>query len=103
MYKNVKKKIERGVAFPTCVSVNNTLCHFSPLASDEAVLEEAHTHVLQRGPVTGSQADVIAAANTAAEVSLRLLRPGRKDLAWSLLWVWQLLFFFTKLPSLQQK
>ncbi|THG19737.1 ERBB-3 BINDING PROTEIN 1-like isoform X1 [Camellia sinensis] len=98
MYKNVKKKIERGVAFPTCVSVNNTLCHFSPLASDEAVLEEgdmvkidmgchidgfiavvAHTHVLQGGPVTGSQADVIAAANTAAEVALRLVRPGRKN------------------------
>lgn len=40
MYKNVKKKIERGVAFPTCISVNNTVCHFSPLASDETVLEE---------------------------------------------------------------
>ncbi|GMQ00697.1 hypothetical protein CsSME_00047670 [Camellia sinensis var. sinensis] len=98
MYKNVKKKIERGVAFPNCVSVNNTLCHFSPLASNEAVLEEgdmvkidmgchidgfiavvAHTHALQGGPVTGSQADVIAAANTAAEVALRLLRPGRKN------------------------
>ncbi|PSS09824.1 ERBB-3 BINDING PROTEIN 1 like, partial [Actinidia chinensis var. chinensis] len=24
IYKNVKKKIERGVAFPTCISVNNT-------------------------------------------------------------------------------
>ncbi|KAL7207879.1 hypothetical protein ACSBR1_029766 [Camellia fascicularis] len=98
MYKNVKKKIETGVAFPTCVSVNNTLCHFSPLASDEAVLEEgdmvkidmgchidgfivvvAHTHVLQEGPMTGSQVDVIAAANTAAKVALRLLRPGRKN------------------------
>ncbi|GMH23001.1 hypothetical protein Nepgr_024844 [Nepenthes gracilis] len=69
MYKNVKKKIERGVAFPTCISVNNTVCHFSPLASDETELEEgdmvkidmgchidgfiavvAHTHVLQEGP-----------------------------------------------------
>ena len=40
MYKNVKKKIERGVAFPTCISVNNTVCHNSPLASDETVLEE---------------------------------------------------------------
>nr|GFC68169.1 ERBB-3 binding protein 1 [Tanacetum cinerariifolium] len=34
MYKNAKKKIERGVAFPTCLSVNNTVGHFSPLASD---------------------------------------------------------------------
>lgn len=40
MYKNAKKKIDRGVAFPTCVSVNNTVGHFSPLASDETVLEE---------------------------------------------------------------
>ena len=40
MHKNVKRKIERGVAFPTCISVNNTVCHFSPLASDETVLEE---------------------------------------------------------------
>ncbi|XP_059428950.1 ERBB-3 BINDING PROTEIN 1 isoform X1 [Corylus avellana] len=98
MYKNVKRKIERGVAFPTCVSVNNTVCHFSPLASDEALLEEgdmikidmgchidgfiaivAHTHVLQEGPVTGRAADVIAAANTAAEVALRLVKPGRKN------------------------
>nr|TKS13354.1 proliferation-associated protein 2G4-like [Populus alba] len=98
MYKNVKKKIERGVAFPTCVSVNNTICHFSPLASDELVLEEGdivkidlgchidgfiavvgHTHALQSGPITGRAADVIAAANTAAEVALRLVRPGKKN------------------------
>ncbi|KAL0338166.1 UNVERIFIED_CONTAM: Mitochondrial succinate-fumarate transporter 1 [Sesamum angustifolium] len=98
MYKNAKKKIERGVAFPTCISVNNTVCHFSPLASDETVLEDgdivkvdmgchidgfiavvAHTHVIQQGPVTGRAADVIAAANTAAEVALRLVRPGKKD------------------------
>nr|GEW12752.1 ERBB-3 binding protein 1-like [Tanacetum cinerariifolium] len=40
IYKNVKKKIERGVAFPTCLFVNNTICHYSPLASKESVLEE---------------------------------------------------------------
>ncbi|ONK77060.1 uncharacterized protein A4U43_C02F2680 [Asparagus officinalis] len=98
MYKNVKKKIERGIAFPTCISVNNIVCHYSPLASDETVLEEndvvkidmgchidgfiavvAHTHVLQEGPVTGRAADVIAAANTASEVALRLVRPGKKN------------------------
>lgn len=98
MYKNVKKKIERGVAFPTCISVNNVVSHFSPLASDESVLEEgdmvkiemashidgfiaavAHTHIIQEGPVTGRKADVIAAANSAAEVALRLVRPGKKN------------------------
>ncbi|KAL2474779.1 ERBB-3 BINDING PROTEIN 1 [Abeliophyllum distichum] len=38
----------------------------------------AHSHILQEGPVTGRTADVIAAANTAAEVALRLVRPGKK-------------------------
>ncbi len=38
MFKNSKKKIEKGIAFPTCVSVNNTVCHFSPLAGDETIL-----------------------------------------------------------------
>lgn len=98
VYKNAKKKIERGVAFPTCVSVNSVVCHFSPLASDEATISEndivkidlgchidgfiavvAHTHVVQQGAVSGRAADVLAAANTAAEVALRLIRPGRKN------------------------
>ncbi|KAL5198410.1 hypothetical protein ABZP36_001922 [Zizania latifolia] len=96
IYKNVKK-IERGVAFPTCLSVNNIVCHFSPLATDKAVLEEndmikidmgchidgfiavvAHTHVIKDGPVTERAADVLAAANTAAEVALRPIRHGKK-------------------------
>lgn len=98
MFKNSKKKIDKGVAFPTCVSVNNTVCHFSPLASDETVLAAndvvkidlgchvdgfvavvAHTHALSEGPVTGRAADVLAAAHTAAEVALRLVRPGKKN------------------------
>lgn len=98
VYKNAKKKIEKGVAFPTCASVNNVVCHFSPLASDETTVSEndivkidlgchidgfvavvAHTHVVQEGPITGRAADVVAAANTAAEVALRLIRPGKKN------------------------
>ncbi|KAJ6699438.1 PROTEASE FAMILY M24 METHIONYL AMINOPEPTIDASE AMINOPEPTIDASE P [Salix purpurea] len=78
MYKNVKKKIERGVAFPTCVSVNNTVCHYSPLASDESCLEEGDIVKIQ-AQLRGRAADVIAAANTAAEVALRLVRPGKKN------------------------
>ncbi|WVZ16594.1 hypothetical protein V8G54_009576 [Vigna mungo] len=100
VYKNVNRKIEKGVACPTCISVNNVVCHFSPLDNDESVLEVdgcffgwcgdmashiddfisavAHTHVLQEGPITGRAEDVIAAANTAAEVALRLFRPGKK-------------------------
>lgn len=48
-------------------------CHI-----DGFIAVVAHTHVLQDGPVTGKAADVIAAANTAAEVALRLVRPGKK-------------------------
>lgn len=48
-------------------------CHI-----DGFIAVVAHTHVLQGGPVTGRTGDVIAAANTAAEVALRLVRPGRK-------------------------
>ena len=27
-----------GIAFPTCVSINNCICHFSPLKGDSDVL-----------------------------------------------------------------
>ncbi|KAF9935709.1 Proliferation-associated protein 2G4, partial [Modicella reniformis] len=29
-----KGKISKGVGFPTCISVNNVICHFSPLATE---------------------------------------------------------------------
>ena len=32
------KKVEKGVAFPTCISINNVVCHFSPLAEDDVEL-----------------------------------------------------------------
>lgn len=96
---DTKNSVGSGVAFPTCLSINNVVCHFSPLANNNIKLEEgdvikidmgchidgfiavvAHTHVLQQGgPVTGRAADVIAAANTAAEVALRLVRPGNMN------------------------
>lgn len=45
---------------------------------DGFVAVVAHTHVLSEGPVTGRAADVLAAAHTATEVALRLVRPGKK-------------------------
>lgn len=48
-------------------------CHI-----DGFIAVVAHTHVLQGGPITGRAAHVLAAANTAAEVALRLVRPGKK-------------------------
>jgi hypothetical protein len=32
LFKN--KKVEKGVAFPTCLSVNECVCHYSPLTSE---------------------------------------------------------------------
>lgn len=37
IFKN-KKDMKKGVAFPTCVSINNCICHFSPLKSDPEIL-----------------------------------------------------------------
>jgi hypothetical protein len=31
------KTIDRGVAFPVCISVNDTVCNFSPLGNEEVV------------------------------------------------------------------
>lgn len=57
-------------------------CHI-----DGFIAVVAHTHVLQEGPVTGRAADVIAAANTAAEVALRLVRPGKKVIVlYTIIW-----------------
>ncbi|KAG0221714.1 curved DNA-binding protein [Mortierella sp. GBAus27b] len=96
-----KGKINKGVGFPTCVSVNNVICHYSPLAGDEAEASKtlkngdmvkvelgaqidgyaaiAATTVVvgasKENPVKGKQADVIMAAHQAAEAAVRLIRP----------------------------
>ncbi len=31
------RSIDRGVAFPVCISVNDVVCNFSPLPTDETV------------------------------------------------------------------
>ncbi len=94
-------KIEKGVAFPTCVSVNNQVCHNSPTDDVATVLEEgqsvkidlgahvdgyiavvANTVLLQgdmNAPVTGQQADVMQAAVIAGEAAIRKLRPGNTN------------------------
>lgn len=96
------KKITKGVAFPTCISVNNVICHYSPLLSEpDTVLADgdlvkmdlgahidgfiavvAHTFVLGASvdsPVTGRKADVIMAAHLASEAALRLVKPGMEN------------------------
>lgn len=96
-----KGKLEKGVAFPTCISVNHIAGHFSPLPDDTTVLNEgdlvkadlgvqidgyialvAHSFVASatpNQPITGRKADVISAAHVAAECAHRLIKPGNKN------------------------
>uniref|UniRef100_A0A8C2HV60 Proliferation-associated 2G4, b n=2 Tax=Cyprinus carpio TaxID=7962 RepID=A0A8C2HV60_CYPCA len=97
-----EKEIKKGIAFPTCVSVNNCVCHFSPLKSDpdytlkdgDLVKIDLGVHVdgfisniansfvvgaSKDAPVTGRKADVIKAAHLCAEAALRLVKPGNQN------------------------
>lgn len=94
------KEMRKGVAFPTCLSINNCICHFSPSKNDpDLLLKEddvvkidlgahidgfiavtAYTLVVGASPekkVTGRKADVILAAYTAAQATLRLVKNGK--------------------------
>jgi curved DNA binding protein len=98
VFKN--KKMEKGVGFPTCISVDNVVSHFSPLPEEDQELIEgglvkidlgthidgyvavgAHSFFLQDSKVVtqGRKADVLAACHTAAECCLRLLKPGNNN------------------------
>jgi len=99
--KKVKdKKIEKGVAFPTCVSVNELVGHFSPLKGESKTLKAgdiakidmachidgfiaaaAHTVVVGGQTVEDKKADVISAAWNAAEAALRLVQVGNTNTA----------------------
>ena len=95
-----------GIAFPTCISLNNTVAHFSPLESDTSsgqtlakgdivkihlgaqidgyAAVSAETLVVGASaaePVTGRKADVLQAAWHAAEVVQRLIKVGNKNWA----------------------
>jgi len=97
------KKIEKGVAFPTCISVNEVVCHYSPFPTESIELKlgdsvkidlgchidgyiavVGHTAIVGESPaapvsVTGPQADVIVATATAAEAALRTIKPGNTN------------------------
>jgi len=95
-----KAKLEKGIAFPTSISVNNVVGHFSPLNGDSATLLEgdlvkidlgthidgyatqaAHSFVCaaSKDPATGRKADAICAAYFAGEAALRLFKPGKTN------------------------
>merc|ERR1712176_1120084 len=97
--KKVKdKKIEKGIAFPTCISVNELVGHFSPLKGESRTLKTgdlikvdmachidgfiaaaAHTIVIGEEKVEDRRADVVHAAWTAAEAALRLVQVGNTN------------------------
>ncbi|XP_061630354.1 proliferation-associated protein 2G4b isoform X1 [Phyllopteryx taeniolatus] len=97
-----EKEMKKGIAFPTCVSVNNCVCHHSPLKSDPDVMLKdgdlvkvdlgvhvdgfisnvAHSFVVgvtKEKPLTGRKADVIIAAHLCVEAALRLVKPGNQN------------------------
>eukprot|EP00466_Bigelowiella_natans_P000550 jgi/Bigna1/51550/estExt_Genewise1Plus.C_10386 len=98
IFNKVRPKIDKGIGFPTCVSVNHVVGHFSPLSDDESkfgdgdivkidlgvhidgyVAVAAHTFILGDKPAEGKKADVLMAAHVAAECALRMLKPGGKN------------------------
>lgn len=97
-----EKDMRRGIAFPTCISINNCIGHYSPIKSDPIITLNdgdlvkidlgahidgfiavvGHSLVVgasKENPVTGPKADVIHAAHQAASVALRLVVPGGEN------------------------
>ena len=93
-------KVEKGVAIPTCVSVNEQVSYNCPDMENKDVLEEGQAVKIDMGAhidgyiahqavtivcqkegsndkITGKQADVIKACVVAQEVAGRVLRPGK--------------------------
>jgi curved DNA binding protein len=94
--------IEKGIGFPTCVSVNHVVGHYCPLDGAETKLALGDLVKIDLGvhidgfvavvantvlvgeagvekKITGRKADVMAAAWTAAEAAVRLLKPGKNN------------------------
>jgi len=67
------KKLERGIAFPTCVSVNHIVGHYSPLADESTTLKEGDVVKI----ICGSHIDGYA-ANTAVTIVVGDKIEGRR-------------------------
>lgn len=96
------KGMQKGIAFPTSISVNNCVCYFSFLKSDQdcivkegdlvkmdvgvhvdgCITDVAHTSMVDVAlgtKVTWWKADVIKAAYLCAEAALYPVRPGNQN------------------------
>lgn len=97
--KKVYSKVERGIAFPTCVSPNNIVSNFAPLSNTVYKLREGDLVKVEMGthidghPAVSAQtfvvntlgetiddkrANVLIAANVAAKCILNSVKPGMK-------------------------
>lgn len=92
------KKIEKGIAFPTCISVNNCVCHYSPYPEESIVLKAgdvckidmgchidgfvavvAETCVIPGAETPAVLNDLMSAAYNMGELCQKLIAPGRKN------------------------
>lgn len=94
-----EKNMQKGIAFPVCISANTCICHFSPIKSepDHIIAKDdilkidlgvhidgfismvAHSIVVganSENKVTGKKANCFLAAHYASQAALRLMRPG---------------------------
>lgn len=99
VFNNKKaKKLERGIAFPTCISVNHIMGHYSPMSDESSPLQEgdiakidlgchldgyvaqcAHTIVVSTNvasKVTGKQAEAVLAGYYAFMAAQRMIKVG---------------------------
>ncbi|ULT96538.1 hypothetical protein L5515_011940 [Caenorhabditis briggsae] len=97
LYKK-EKNFTKGIAMPTCISVDNVICHFTPLKSEGPVVLKngqvvkidlgvhidgfiataAHTVVVgasKDNKVTGKIADLLRGTYDGLEIAIRSLRP----------------------------
>lgn len=99
--------VEKGIGFPTCISVNECVCHNSPLESEAAnqpVLADgdivkidlgvhidgfiavvAHTLVVgstasAEAPHDGPLGNIFSAAHVCSEVATKMVRPGNTNM-----------------------
>lgn len=88
------KEVEKGIAVPTCISVNHCVGHFSPVQSTQTIKDgdmvkidlgchidgfasqAAHTFVVGASKVTGREADVMQCAKDCYEACARMIKPG---------------------------
>lgn len=97
VFNNKKsKKLERGIAFPTCISVNHIFGHFSPMSDETQALQEgdlakvdlgchldgfiaqaAHTIIVSSDPAskaTEKKAEVVLAAYNSMIAAQRMIK-----------------------------